>query len=561
MKFSIELARSTPVDVAKADRIPAGSVATPLAQLASQLTETRASGSPPDPGPVPTEQPSPTTEAVEPVGHAPMRYSFPYAINQTHTPRGENRSLTPFAQLRNLGEVCDLVRIAVEARKDQMTQLKWDFAPRERSHAKKMSDTDTARVKQLRDFFRKPDKIHGWNTWLRMLIEEVLIIDALSIYKRRTRGGKLYSLELIDGTTIKPLLSRRGFVPLPPSVAYRQIITGVPVAGGDCTVEQLLYRPRTVRTWTPYGLSATESVMLTINTALNRQLFNLGYYSEGNVPEGLVSTPEGWSVDQIAQFQDYWDAMIAGNYKARQRLRFVGPKMAESVYQFKKESFDTKFDEFLLQVVCAAFNVQPQELGFTQQINKSQGEAQENVTYRRMKPLANFIKDINDETLVDELDAADFECIFTGGESEDRKAQAEVDNIYVRIGKVSIDELRARDGEDDAETAKAIDAELRTFKSFIVNRVKRGKTLVDVAKSFESAVLPLDVRERIVNAIVEHDTGTLGVATVFEQVEKAAAPKRVRAQAQSRYRKFMKSYFSDLADALAAHVGDAVAKE
>lgn len=566
MRVSLEFSRDRPpaADVVeKAGELrPPGTASRSLANMAARLTsDGPATAEAPNPGPTPIASPTPTSP--DPTNQAPIRWPFPYAVNQTLTPRGEDARLTPFAQLRVLADVCDLVRIAIEARKDQLTALQWDFVPRARTRARKPTTGEEATTKRLRDFFRRPDRVTGWNTWLRVLIEEVLVVDAVSIYRRKTRGGAPFALELIDGTTIKPLLNARGFVPTPPQVAYRQIIHGRPVAGGDCTVDQLFYRPRTVRTWTPYGLSATECVMLTVNTALNRQVFNLGYYSEGNIPEGLISTPEGWTTDQIKQFQEYWDTLIAGNWQQRKRLRFVGPKMAESVYQFKKESFDTKFDEWLLQVVCAAFGVQPQELGFTQQVNKSQGESQENVTYRRgVKPMAKFVKDILDEAIAEDHDAPDFEAIFTGGESEDRKAQAEIDKIYWSMGKTSVDELRLRDGEepiglgplvmvssgpvfveqlikskdddphttdpknataapggkappkagddiepddeDDAaeeETAKAVDGELRAFRRWLGNRVTKGRSLDQAATAFESEVLPLPVREQIVKAV------------------------------------------------------------
>jgi hypothetical protein len=621
MRLSFEITRGAPVE--KGEARPPNVATTSLSTLAQALTtDGPATGTPPNPGALPAGGGD----------AAPIRWPFAWAVNQTLTPRGEDRRLTPFQQLRTLADVCDIVRIAIEARKDQITALSWDFAPRQRSNGRKPTAGEEATVKRLREFFRKPDKVHGWNTWIRTAVEEVLVIDALSIFRRKTRGGGAYALEVIDGTTIKPLLNERGFVPAPPLVAYRQIIHGQAVKGGDCTTEQLFYRPRTVRTWTPYGLSATESVMLTVNTVLNRQVFNLGYFSEGNIPEGLASVPEGWTTDQIRQFQEYWDTLMGGNYKMRQRLRFVGHGMAESVFQFKKESFDTKFDEWLLQVVCAAFGVQPQELGFTQQINKSQGEQQENITYRRgIKPLAGFVKDILDEAVADDLDAPEFEAIFTGGESEDRKAQAEIDKIYWQIGVTSTDEIRQRNGEDqvglgpvvmtakgpvfveqlvkdkdnnpltsnprdlappddgpgapargqaaatspdeedpeaDVETAKAVDAELGAFRRYLANRVAKGRGIDQAATAFESDVLPLPVRASIVRAVqVSKDAAgraavaPVDVATAFEQVEKVAAPKRIKVQAQAKYRRFLKSYFGELADALGDHLGVAAGEE
>jgi hypothetical protein len=60
-----------------------------------------------------------------------------------------------------------------------------------------------------------------------MLIEEMLVIDATTIYPRYTKGGGLYSLDIIDGATIKPLIGEDGRAPEPPDPAYQQILKGV----------------------------------------------------------------------------------------------------------------------------------------------------------------------------------------------------------------------------------------------------------------------------------------------------------------------------------------------
>jgi hypothetical protein len=58
----------------------------------------------------------------------------------------------------------------------------------------------------------------------------MLVIDAATIYPRYARGGALYSLDIIDGATIKPLIGEDGRAPEPPDPAYQQILKGVPAA-------------------------------------------------------------------------------------------------------------------------------------------------------------------------------------------------------------------------------------------------------------------------------------------------------------------------------------------
>ena len=59
-----------------------------------------------------------------------------------------------------------------------------------------------------------------------MLLEDPLVIDAATIYPRYDRGGNLYSLDVIDGATIKPLIGEDGRAPEAPDPAYQQILHG-----------------------------------------------------------------------------------------------------------------------------------------------------------------------------------------------------------------------------------------------------------------------------------------------------------------------------------------------
>lgn len=407
------------------------------------FTDAPAGGARPEPGPTPA--PSAPSADEHDVRRQPLRWQIPYAINQQLAPR--RGRLLPFETLRAFADISDLVRICIETRKEQMTGLAWNIVPRDKSvQVPKGSDLE-GKINLARQLFQKPDKRRSFYTWLGMAIEDVLVIDALSIYKRKTRGGDLFALEVKDGATFLPLLDAVGDTPVPPAIAYRQIIYGQPVQGGDCTAEQLLYRPRTVRSHTPYGLSPTEAVLLTINAAINRQVFNLQYYADGNVPEGLAELPKGWTTEQIAAYQEYFDALMLGNPAMRKRLKFVA-EGGSKVFQFKQPEWSTDFDEWLAVIICAAFGVVPAEIGLTSDINKATAGMQENVTYRRgVRPLMHFFKDIFDEVLALDIQAPELQFIFTGGEPEDKKMQAETDAIYVAMGKTSVDELRQRDGQ------------------------------------------------------------------------------------------------------------------
>ena len=125
--------------------------------------------------------------------------------------------------------------------------------------ARSRADTPDASksIDAVASFLARPDRRHSFADWLRMLVEEMLVIDAATIYPRYARGGALYSLDIIDGATIKPLIGEDGRAPEPPDPAYQQILKGVPAA--DFSADELIYLPRNLRSHRLYGMSPVEA--------------------------------------------------------------------------------------------------------------------------------------------------------------------------------------------------------------------------------------------------------------------------------------------------------------
>ncbi len=138
---------------------------------------------------------------------AGRQFDYPFGFNLAATPRSWEP--TGFAELRALADAFDLMRLVIETRKDQMERQTWRIRPRSLATNSVAAAADP-RVAALTAFFLRPDRQHGWATWLRMLLEDLLVIDAPTLYKRRTRGGALWALELLDGATIKRLIDDWG---------------------------------------------------------------------------------------------------------------------------------------------------------------------------------------------------------------------------------------------------------------------------------------------------------------------------------------------------------------
>ena len=179
------------------------------------------------------------------------QFDYPFGANLNYIPRADD--CISFFELRGLADALPLLRAAIETRKDQIAGQSYAVRARTRSDSSDQSQS----IDAVSRFLVRPDRRRSFAGWLRMLVEDMLVIDAATIYPRYTRGGSLYSLDIIDEATIKLLIGEDGRSPDPPDPAYQQILHGVPAA--DFSADELLYLPRNVRAHRFYGMSPVEA--------------------------------------------------------------------------------------------------------------------------------------------------------------------------------------------------------------------------------------------------------------------------------------------------------------
>ena len=377
-------------------------------------------------------QPMPPTEPAV----AGRQFDYPVGANLFYTPRGQE--LTSFEQLRALADNCELVRLAIETRKDQVAGLTWSI-----SHVdpKKNRPDDPARL-EVERILARPDAVHSWQAWLRMVLEELLVIDAPAIYPRKRRDGSHYAFELIDGATIKPLIDATGRSPMPPSPAYQQVLKGLPTV--DYTRDELLYLPRNPRVHKFYGFSPVEQIVLTVNIALRRSVSQLQYFTDGTVPAAFATVPTGWTPQQIEQFQEYWDTLVEGDQARRRQVRW-GPAGAK-ITMLRDAPLQDTFDEWLARIVSFAFSLPPTP--FVKQMNRATAEtAQSTALKEGLGPLKVWIKELVDELIQSRLGFAHLAFRWQNATAVDPAVRAEILTTYQAHAVYSVNEVRTKLGE------------------------------------------------------------------------------------------------------------------
>ncbi|MFF7411657.1 phage portal protein [Streptomyces lydicus] len=418
-------------------------------------------------------------DPLRPDGRTEPRFNeYPVTSNLP----GVGDRLVPWKVLRDAADAGGLPRRCIEIRKAEVTTLDWAITITKEAAeaAQSASDRPRAEVEQeLRQslseemvrctrFWQKPDpgQDEAFGDWLAKLLEEQLVLDAVAIYPRRTYGGDLYALEILDATTIKPLRDHRGGRPLPPNPAFQQILWGFPrgefvadtdadgqVIGGYRS-DQLVYKRRNVRAHTPYGYSAVEQALEDVDVWLRRRKWIRDEYTEGTVPAGFVTSDgqTGWSPAQTAEYETALNDAYAGSTAARHRLRVLPPGFNIDTPPDFGEKYKPEYDLFLIKQIAAHFDVTIAELGFTEQGGLGSSgwhEGQADVQQRKATlPTLRWLQELLTSVSRTHLDMpAELEFRFLGLEEEDEAAADEVARQRVMWGRMTINEDRDRMGQ------------------------------------------------------------------------------------------------------------------
>lgn len=293
---------------------------------------------------------------------------------QTMTALADNYDGIGLAEQR-YNEIIDLLEPKIGLRKELQAE-----GDDEKKYANELA--------AISDWFESPDKEYDLKDWMKRAVRDRLRYDAVAIFPHLQRDGGLYSLELLDGTSIKPLLNDRGMRPLPPDPAYSQYLYGVPVAW--LSSDQLIYMKENPRNQSVYGRSRVEKIIMRVEQALRKQSHDLAHYTDGNVPAGMVELPVDqtqWTATDIADYEKMWNSLLSGNDKTRSRIKVTMP--GTKYTPFQQLIIETEFDRFLLNTTAAMYSLTMAGLGFTETVNKSSGDGQENVEARRaIRPIA-----------------------------------------------------------------------------------------------------------------------------------------------------------------------------
>jgi hypothetical protein len=407
----------------------------------------------------------------------PRRYEYQVAQNLNI---GSEQKLVQFKTLRGAAEQIDIVRRCIEVLKSKISGLDWDIVIAEDASEKIIAEIggdhvramSQARAKfsdeiyRLRTFWENPDRANGLTfiDWMMMSLEEILVLDAWAIWPQKTVGGDLYGFQILDGSTIKPMLDDRGMRPMAPQPAYQQVLYGFPrsefqansddiQADGEFTADDLSYFIRNRRANSVYGSSPVERCLPLADLYLRRQQWLRAEYTDGVTPEMMLTSDADFGNDPLVmkQYENIINDNLAGQTEQRKRALILPAGLKPEFYEGYGEKFKAALDEYLITSITGHFGVLPTEIGFSAKgglgasgHQAGEAEAAQNIG---VAPLAQWISKMLTNISYTYLGMPrELELKFMLSEIHDSEAMAKKSDLELRGGTKTINERRSELG-------------------------------------------------------------------------------------------------------------------
>jgi len=394
-------------------------------------------------------------------------------------------SIIPYSTLRRMSMVPAIAAI-IQTRLNQVARFakrpRYDgdfgFEIRLKDRNKQMSEAAKKRAMEIEDFFLNTGSVpnrkrkDNFNMFLRKIVRDTLTLDVMCWENVPNMKGELSEIWAVDGATIELVAqapvsdafelpvyvpqTARG-MKAKGEIAYVQRINGQIVA--EYTEEELAYvirNPRTDLEWTDFGISELEILIEIVTGILNGVRYNTAYFTHNHLPQGVLEIVGKYKDEHLEAFKRHWRNLTSGA-----EGKWTVPVMALEDGQgfkftpFKQSNRDMEFNqflEFLFNVACAVYQIDPNEVGFKSWTSGTKMSASDNTEAKIESsqdkgfiPLMNFLSDSFNSEIMQYIDP-EFEFCWVGLDDEDEDKRNERDKLLLEMGLKVVDEVRKERG-------------------------------------------------------------------------------------------------------------------
>ena len=280
---------------------------------------------------------------------------------------------------RHWSEHGEWVRMAIDIRKNQAALAEWDIVARDPD-----KDYDVGLKNEIVDRLQYANPKEDWETFIKKVAEDVLVLDAGSIEKERNLAQEPEFAHAVDGGTIRVNALWDGDPDESRYYWYPDNFERARWKDAD-----FIYIMETPRANSPVGLSKLETLKLTIDSELEGHAFNARQV-RNPAPDGLLHLGKGARQENIDNFRAFWAAETG-----RGAMAITGGTDLPGFIKFHDSNRDAQFLEwqiYLVRKISGVFQLSPQDLNITFDINRSTSETQDTQTEDRgVRPFLNLL--------------------------------------------------------------------------------------------------------------------------------------------------------------------------
>lgn len=323
----------------------------------------------------------------------------------------------------------------------------------------KVRNADPAKIAPVRaskyvaDLLDNPNPQDDEREFRRKVLRDLLILGyaAVEIEEGNDASGLVANLYVLDAGNLRVDFDKHGNI-----LGYNQLdVYGQPIPGRDGVhtflPEQVIFYQLDPRSESQYPMSR---VMQLYACAVIEQLM-LSYigarFTDGNIPFGVLDIGD-ITEDELEAAIALWNQQIEEMDRPDHRLIMTGSKGGAKWIQFGNTLAELEAPMLLSAIrnyILGILGVTVNELGESDSVNKSNGF---NLSYtfkkRAIEPLLDvFVGKTTYALLRRTLHYNDLELYYEDIDSRDELLQAQIDDVYLKTGAISINFVRNRKGQ------------------------------------------------------------------------------------------------------------------
>ena len=364
------------------------------------------------------------------------------SILSTYSPRTDALPKPTPANLRRFAET-PIARKAINTIKDRIAGMRWRVQPR-KGRAVEELELGADRIAVLSDNFDAPNTDDSFRSFAEQVLEDV-IVGGFGAIELQATGDASQPLVMwpVDGATIRMKADWDG---QPASPRYVQA-TGRYGPQGQIVLndDELCYVRLNPRTHTPFGLGRLEVAFETVNEFLGAHRYAARLASNSVVQYALWLQDLGPA--QHERLIHWWQDEIEGTG----RVPILSVESKPEVLRFGQGTYSDlrlAWQEFLLRVIADAFDLPPFFLGVEHDVNRSTAAELNDVAFRQaIVPTARlFAEHLTRDAIHKKLGWSDLEFVFTDVDAKNERDEAEIQEILLRSGVLTVNEVRRMRG-------------------------------------------------------------------------------------------------------------------